>query len=472
METNIPLHKENFFDRYTGTISIESVCENVIWLIRLRWIACVGLLFGVIMSKAFFKISGDTVYPILMIGILILFFNFIFYLRYSFLSKRKGQSKECVEKRLIFINIQIFVDLVMLFTIVYYTGGIATPILFFFIFHMVISSIMLSRVNAFFWAFFTIIIQSLMTYLEYIGKLEHKNFFYFIHELKDRSGYSEFFILIIFSITLIITVYFATTIMRPIRKKQLDLTILKNELLEQKKLLELKNIELEEIDKSKTNFLYRVEHELKAPIGAILSMLSVVVRGYNSVDDNKKIDFLNRSMIRIKGMKDMVVDLLSLSRIEAKNFRLNKADIDISTLTEKMITELTPYSQKKKIGIKTHIDKNIPLLKADSDALTEIIRNLIHNAIKYSFEGVVTVSLLSDKKNIILSIKDTGIGISEDDLNNIFEEFYRTSNAKAFEEGTGLGLSLVKKLIEQHNGNIEIKSEINKGTESIVSFPL
>jgi len=444
METNIPLHKENFFDRYTGTISIESVCENVIWLIRLRWIACVGLLFGVIMSKAFFKISGDTVYPILMIGILILFFNFIFYLRYSFLSKRKGQSKECVE----------------------------TPILFFFIFHMVISSIMLSRVNAFFWAFFTIIIQSLMTYLEYIGKLEHKNFFYFIHELKDRSGYSEFFILIIFSITLIITVYFATTIMRPIRKKQLDLTILKNELLEQKKLLELKNIELEEIDKSKTNFLYRVEHELKAPIGAILSMLSVVVRGYNSVDDNKKIDFLNRSMIRIKGMKDMVVDLLSLSRIEAKNFRLNKTDIDISTLTEKMITELTPYSQKKKIGIKTHIDKNIPLLKADSDALTEIIRNLIHNAIKYSFEGVVTVSLLSDKKNIILSIKDTGIGISEDDLNNIFEEFYRTSNAKAFEEGTGLGLSLVKKLIEQHNGNIEIKSEINKGTESIVSFPL
>ncbi len=467
------LNGGNFFGKYTGTMSIERVCENTIWLIRLRWIACIGLLFGVILSKAFFKVEIKSVLPPLLIGIGIIIFNFIFYLRYSFLSKRRSeQTKECVEKRLIFVNIQIFVDLIMLTAIIYYTGGIATPIPFFFIFHMVISSIMLSKINAYFWAVFTIITQSIMIYLEHSGKIAHKYYFYFIPEINDKSGYTELFILIVFSITLVITVYFATTIMRPIRKKQLDLTIMKNELQEQKYKLESTNAELEDMDKSKTEFLYRVEHELKAPIAAILSMLSVVIRGYDSVDENKKKDFLNRSIIRVKSMKDMVKDLLSLSRVDAKNFQLNKTDLKFYEIIEEIIDELTPYAQKKNIGLKTNLADKLPDFYADRDALTEIIRNLIHNAIKYSFEGFVTIALVMNNNELIFSVLDTGIGISEDDLGNIFEEFYRTSNAKAFEEGTGLGLALVKKLVEQLGGNIKIESELNKGTKSIISFPV
>jgi len=467
------LHNGNFFERYTGTISIQRVCDNVIWLIRLRWIACIGLLFGVIFSKAFFHIDAEVVFPPLLIGLIILFYNFIFYLRYSFLKKRKvGIAKECVEKRLSFVNIQIFADLIMLSAIIYYTGGITTPIIFFFIFHMVISSIVLSRLNAYFWAFFTIIIESVMTYLEHIEIIEHKNFFYFIHKLNDRTGYSEFFILIVFSITLIITVYFATTIMRPIREKQLDLTKIKNELLEQKEMLNNKNIELEELDKSKTEFLYRVEHELKAPISAVLGLLSVVTRGYESVDESKKIDFLNRSINRVISMKDLVADLLSLSRIESKNFKLNLKNVHMAKLIENCIEELGAYSRKKQILIKKNIGENLPEINADRDALKDIIRNLIHNAIKYSFQGHIAVSLFLENDRLIFSVKDFGIGIAEDDLSEIFEEFYRTSNAKEFESGTGLGLSLVKKLVEQHSGRIDIKSKLNTGTECIVSFPV
>jgi signal transduction histidine kinase len=337
---------------------------------------------------------------------------------------------------------------------------------------MVISSILLSRRSAYAWAIFTIVMESALFYLEHFNYIPHQKFLPGYPEGLANNGNHVMFILIAFGVTLLITVYFATSIMRPIRKRQLDMQELQNRIDHKRKLLEKSNKELSDMDKSKTEFLYRVEHELKAPIGALQGLLSVVNRGYEAVDHEKKRDLLLRAENRIGMMKELVADLLSLSRINERSFKLNIQGVSLDTIISDITTELSSYSNKREIPVNVDIKNQLPQIWVDKEAIIEAFRNLIHNAIKYSFQGEVNISLSNAEDFIIIIIQDSGIGIGEEDLDHIFDEFFRTPNAKAFEEGSGLGLSLVKRLIEQHCGTISVTSQLNKGTTFTVSLPL
>ncbi len=462
--------KKHPLKKFSNSMTVENISQRVQWLIWLRWIAGTSVVICVLAGKAFFALQSVTI-PLLL-GVGILFYNGIFELIRSRYFKYQGELKLALQRRFMFINIQIFLDLMVLAALIYFTGGIANPLLYFFIFHMVISSILLSRVNAYCWAFFTIILESILFYLEHAHIIPSWKFLpSYPAGLVDNSM-QVLFMLLAFGVTLLITVYFATSIMRPIRKRQLDLMGLKNSLKKQRDQLEIKNRELHELDHSKTEFLYRVEHELKAPIGAIQSLLSVVLRGYASVSEEKKKELLTRAENRVYMMKELVTDLLSLSRVSERSFKLNIEPVDIEEIIRQVIQDLMSYSHKKGIQINMDTAAHLPPINADKTALIEIIRNLVHNAVKYSFEGEVRVSAVSEDNRLILTVQDPGIGINEEDLELIFTEFYRTPNAKAFTEGSGLGLSLVKRLIEKHQGTIEVASQINKGTTFTVTFPI
>jgi signal transduction histidine kinase len=463
-------NKENFFQKFAGLLTVENMREQVQWLVFLRWIAGIMVVVSVLAGKAFFHIETITV-PLLL-GIIILLYNFVFQLIRKYFMTHQEESKTAVKRRLTFINLQIFLDLIVLAALIYFTGGIVNPFLSFFIFHMVISSILLSRRSAYAWAFFTIILESMLFYLEHFNYIPHQGFLpgYPIGLVENVNH--VMFILVAFSVTLLITVYFATSIMRPIRKRQLDLQELQNSINHKRALLEKSNEELSEMDKSKTEFLYRVEHELKAPIGALQGLISVVNRGYESVDSKKKKDLLLRAEGRICMMKELVSDLLSLSRINERSFKLNIQRVDLGLVIKDVVTELTGFSNKRDVPVNLEIADDEFQIPADKEAIIEVFRNLIHNAIKYSFEGEVKVTLSCSKDFIVIKVQDSGIGIGEDDLGHIFNDFFRTPNAKAFEEGSGLGLSLVKRLVEQHCGIISVTSELNKGSIFTVSLPI
>ncbi len=464
--------KPNFFETFIGSVSVENMTQRVQWLVFLRWPAGIGVIITALAGKAFFHIETITI-PLLL-GFFVLFYNMIFHLinKYIFGRQSTEESRRCIRKRLFSINIQILLDLLVLTALIYFTGSFVNPFFFFFIFHMVIGSILLSRINAYGWAFFTIIIVSLLFYLEHFQYIPHQHFFPFHpREMIDNSGHILLF-LGAFSLTMIVTVYFATTIMRSTRKQQVGLTELKNDLKEQRDQLELKNNELEELDRSKTEFLHRVEHELKAPIDALRSLLSVVSRSGIKLAEEKRSDFLARAERRVVVMKELVADLLSLSRINERRFQLDIESIEMDALVNEMIADLSTYARKKGIGIKTDFAPSLPAIKGDRVALMEITSNLIHNAVKYSFEGEAVVSLFTENHRLIFRVKDRGIGISEEDLPNVFTEFYRTANAKAFEGGTGLGLSLVKRLVERHGGTIAVTSQLNEGTTFTVTLPV
>ncbi|MCP4214689.1 MAG: HAMP domain-containing histidine kinase [bacterium] len=451
-------------------VIIKNMGRRILWLIMLRWVAGISVVVSVLAGKVYFNI-GEVTVPLLL-GLLILLYNAAFNLIFKYLHSAPNGSTAGMQKRLILINSQIFLDLIVLATLVYYTGGIVNPLLFFFVFHMVISSILLSRLNAYIWAFFTIILESLIFYLESSHLIPTWKFFPFYPESLINNDDYLLLLLCVFGVTLLVTVYFATTIMRPIRKRQLALTELQNDLQHQRDQLEQKNKELNELDRSKTDFLYRVEHELKAPIGALNSLLSVVARGYSSVSDEKKKDLLNRAQGRCTMMKDLVTDLLSLSRVNERSFQLELETVHFDEILQGVVDDLHMYAAKKEITINYYSPETFPGQQADKHAIIEICRNLVHNAVKYSFQGKVDVTLTLEGEGLKMIVADSGIGISEEDLGNIFNEFYRTSNAKAFEEGTGLGLSLVKRLVEQHGGTIAAESKLNQGTTFTVTLPV
>ncbi len=461
--------KINIVKTFQPVLSGANLTRRLDWLILMRWIAGTSVLISVLAGKAFFHIEKVNI-PLLL-GIWILLYNAIFLVINRSINHVDSIPEENKPHHVLFINVQIFFDLFTLAFLIYYTGGILNPFLFFFVFHMVIGSILLSRANAYTLALLTILLESLFFVLEHYKWIKTIDFFGFYPENFPTAGPHALLLLAAFSATMIITVYFTTSIVASIRRKHLELTELQKDLQEQKNQLELKNLELEELDHSKTEFLHRVEHELKAPIEAVNSLLSIVSRGYTSVSEEKKADFVKRAVNRVLSMKDLVSDLLSLSQIKERSFKLDRTEVNGHQVVSDIVMELNNLAVKKGIAIQVEIEAGLPDVTVDEDAFRDIVKNLIHNAVKYSFEGTVNVSMFVRNESIVLQVKDRGIGIDAGDLEKIGNEFFRAGNAKAFEEGTGLGLSLVKRLVEKHGGKLEIQSRLNQGSTFTVSLP-
>lgn len=213
-------------------------------------------------------------------------------------------------------------------------------------------------------------------------------------------------------------------------------------------------------------FAANASHELKTPIGAILTNIEVHEMINNtSLDEYKSlIDLIKRNIIRTK---DLIDQLLILSNNEMTN---KGSKINLEKLFHDIKSEMVFLSERNNIVI------NVKQVQGEIIGNYELIYiaflNLVQNAIKYNKKnGVVNISCIEDAKNYIISIEDTGIGISEDELDNIFTPFYRSDKSRSRDfGGSGLGLSIVKEIIEKHEGEIKIESKISVGTKIEVVF--
>ncbi|MCX8095399.1 MAG: HAMP domain-containing histidine kinase [Caldisericia bacterium] len=227
----------------------------------------------------------------------------------------------------------------------------------------------------------------------------------------------------------------------------------------------LKN--LEEIRK---DLVSKVTHEISTPLTGIAGFIEAIEdRIIPEQEIPKVIKTIKEEVDRLSKMID---DLRNYSFIESINFKLNFEKIDIKNEIEYAL-EIIKNKYKDK-NIKIDININSILIDGDKKRIKEIFINILDNAFKFSKDnGSIFIKNFKDKRFVYVSIKDEGIGIDEDDLNKIFNKFYRGKNAETNEtKGTGLGLLITKELIEAHKGKIELKSEKNKGTEVIISLPI
>ena len=225
------------------------------------------------------------------------------------------------------------------------------------------------------------------------------------------------------------------------------------------------------LDEMRKEFVANVSHELKTPLTSIKGYSETIMNGdltYQEIVRFSKV--INQEANR---MGRIVADLLQLSRIDSKKISWKKSMFALDELA-KNVCEKMQYSAKEKMHkLECIVTVKPPEVYADKDSIEQVIVNIVSNSIKYTPEGgIIKVYVGSVNGNAYFKVIDNGIGIPQEDLNRIFERFYRVDKARSRKMGgTGLGLSIVKELIDGNNGTITINSKQNQGTEVIVTLP-
>ncbi len=240
-------------------------------------------------------------------------------------------------------------------------------------------------------------------------------------------------------------------------------------------LLDQSNKELTNLNQLKNNFLGMAAHDLRNPIAVIVGYTDLMLTELTGTLAPKQIEIMTKVRKRCMNMLDLINDYLDLSVIESGNLKLSINRVEDLNLLLKDCEESNALIAKtKSIGLDLKLDANLPAVYIDRERITQVMGNLISNAIKFSHPNtVVTVSAANDNQGVRVSVSDQGQGIPKDEQSKLFGEYSRTSvKSTAGEKSTGLGLAIVKKIIEAHGSTIQVKSEPGIGTTFSFTLPI
>ncbi|HHS97957.1 MAG TPA: hypothetical protein ENK08_08695 [Chloroflexi bacterium] len=231
--------------------------------------------------------------------------------------------------------------------------------------------------------------------------------------------------------------------------------------------------DLERIDAAKSQFIHIATHELRSPIATTQSLVRTVLKGYAGPISEQQKEIIARIARRLDFLESLVNDLLDFAASKAPELEEEEGPVALNASVGRAALLLQPRAEEKKVALTVRPYPEELAVWATEDGLDRIFTNLISNAVKYTPSGgQVTVLLGRTGDQGWVKIADTGIGIPEEALPHLFEEFYRAPNARQFAVGTGLGLSIVKSLVERYGGRIEVESAVGEGTTFTVTFPL
>ncbi|VAX37852.1 hypothetical protein MNBD_UNCLBAC01-1676 [hydrothermal vent metagenome] len=224
--------------------------------------------------------------------------------------------------------------------------------------------------------------------------------------------------------------------------------------------------EVQKINKAKSDFISAVSHELRTPLTSIKGYASILMAGKLGEIPEPVKERLNKVNKHSDNLVALINDLLDISRIESGRVEMNITQCQIKDLIENVHDLLTPQMKEKNIQWTTNINENLPEISVDGRQIERVFINLVSNAIKFTPQnGTISIKAHITNDIVELEVSDTGIGISDEDIARLFDEFYRVENKiNQNVKGTGLGLALTKKIIEAHNGKIWITSKLNEGT--------
>jgi signal transduction histidine kinase len=228
----------------------------------------------------------------------------------------------------------------------------------------------------------------------------------------------------------------------------------------------------EEKEQMEKNFITFVSHEMRSPLVVIRQYIEALKEIAGDRFDKDVREIIERCRKRIQSLEEMVEHWLDISRIEDGTFAQKKVSLRLSSIITRSVEEMTLICRKKGISLETNIPKKLPQITGDEESLVRVFTNIIGNATKYTPEGgKITVTVKNDEYYTIASISDTGIGIPPDKLPLIFEPFFRCKGKDEKIRGSGLGLTFCKKIMESHNGGIEVSSKEGEGTTFVLTFP-
>jgi len=241
-----------------------------------------------------------------------------------------------------------------------------------------------------------------------------------------------------------------------------------NENLEEK--VKERTAEIEKLIQLKDDFIWQLGHDLKSPLTPLIGLLPTIEKKEKDPELKKLISMLNRN---VSYMKDLVGKTLELERLDSPKTKTHLEEINLSELINKIISYKISNQSERKLEIINKVDKKITI-NADKTQFKELLDNLITNAIKFTSEaGEIKISADTDGEFATISINDAGIGLTKDQINHVFDEFYKVDRSRHELDSSGLGLSICKKIVKKHNGKIWADSPgLNKGSTFYVKIPI
>ena len=434
-----------------------------LWFIKLRYLFILALFLFLTIGEYFlkFNLSSTQTTAVVSMMVTIFFYNIFIYKIRDHIGNTPGKFN-CLHLSLI----QSLLDLTMLMLLVYFTGIIDSPFFMFFIFQMIIGSLILPGYVVYFIAVAVIAVFSVMIFMQHLSLLpSHIIIGLYPGGITHPLSY-DFFFIMLFSMVLLFSVYIANKIARQIYQQEQNL---------RESLIQLNKAEI-----AKQHYIIGVVHELKTPIAAVKSILDLVLHDFVGPVGTEVKEKLTRAGIRTDEGINLINNILRLSKLKLLDITSTE-EINLDQLIQELITKKTELAFSKGISFSFCDNrKEERCINGDKILLELALSNIVANSIKYiGFDGNIEIELNdTDTEHIEISICDDGIGIPGKDIDRIFDQFYRASNVKKERyEGSGLGLSVVKEIIERHNGIIKVSSpsklskEGKPGTVFIVQLP-
>jgi len=441
--------------------------------VTMRWLAIIGIVVAILVASLVFNISLNTV-PIYVICGLIALYNIGLFVQLR--NIRHGEPGSVIRQARNYSNLHIFLDLIALTAILHFTGGIENPFVFFYVFHIVLASIALNYRIVYIAATAALLMVCLLVSLEFSGFIPHVHLAGFV----DPTLYHEisYVIAILVALAAILygTTYMATAISGELRKRQRQVVNLQEKLIAEKSVqLEKATQELAKLEEERTRFLRFLgiaAHDLKAPLSAIQGFLWNMLGGFGGSLNDRGKHMLERSSIRITELLNLISDLLDIPRIETGQLVSEMKEISLLEVITTCVEGHLSTATTKGLAFNREVPEALPTVRGSGPRLQQVLNNLIGNGIKYTSEGVITLRVNERERDVVVDVIDTGIGIPPEEVNKIFDDFFRGSNVET--QGTGLGLSIAKRIVEAHGGKIWCESpcsETSKGSKFTFTLP-
>ena len=427
--------------------------QRAYWLVRLRWLAATAVVLGTFVCAHILRLGVREGALYVIAGLLFLYNAVVYRLLNRFTQMTSARGRRSTKSM---IDAQIAIDLVILTVLLHFSGGPENPLVLFFLFHVIIASILLSVWESFLQATWAISLFGVLLLLEGTGLAPHACLAGLVRHCRyEEKGYLAA-MFACFAVAVYLIVYLAGYIAVRLKRAE-EAQREANRLLREK-------------DRIKDEYVAHLTHDIKGHLAAIQSCLGVAAT--DSLP-RQAAEFVDRAYRRTKKLTAFVRTLLRLTRLKLDG-NVEREVFCASDAVREAAEAVEPGAQEKSLHLECSGITVAGMICGNALAFKEAITNLLLNAIKYTPpHGTVWLRTEILDNTMRIEIADTGIGVPLEEQGRIFEEFFRASNAKQTEpDGDGLGLSLVKRVVEMHAGTIDFQSQPGCGTTFRIVLPL
>ena len=426
-----------------------SIRRRNLWFIQLRYSAVVMLFLFLYFSKYFLDITFTQTQQkaIILITISILIYNLLFHFLRQYVKFEADKFNP-----LHLSILQMISDLVALLLIVYYTGSVESPLLLFFVFHMIVGSLILPGFIIYLFAFSVVAFVWAFTIGEYYSIIQHNHISGFLPISLHQNLNYVLSVNIGFGFMVFMIVLIANKMANQLFRREQQL---------------LESIDkINAAEKEKQKYISGIVHEIKTPLAAVHSYLDLVLEKFLGPLDEVVEEKLIRARRRSDEAIELINNVLKISKLKIDDSFV-KEEVDIAPILARAIKNARVNAEAK--GVKLALINNRKekrKIEGDPLLIQIALSNILSNAIKYNnMDGVVEITVDEEKDNLIIKVCDSGVGIPKEEIDKIFTDFFRASNIKhSGLEGSGLGLSVVKQIVERHRGTINVQSPSHLST--------